>query len=132
MAVPLDTLLARVLLFLHMVRGAFGVSELGALLCKTTYLRLLAGEISRKTCNLIWKALRKKVAEVTRLAHAEGLNAGLTGSHPLLALVNSQAGSTCPILLNSFCVERGDREVFDQRICDFSSRCKGLVACCEN
>ena len=89
MALPLHTLLAHVLLLLHMVRGAFGVSELGALLCKASYLRLLAGEINRKTCNLIWKALRKKVAEVTKLAHAEGLNAGLTGSHPLLALVNS-------------------------------------------
>lgn len=90
MALPLHTLLARVLLLLHMVRGAFGVSELGALLCKAKYLRLLAGEINRKTCRFIWKTFRKKVAEVTKLAHAEGLNAGLTGSHPLLALLNSQ------------------------------------------
>ena len=77
----------------------------------------------------MWKALRQKVAQVTKLAHAEGLNAGLTGSRPLLALVNSQearaqfasTASEWGVVIEKFLI----------RICDDSSRCKRFVACCE-
>jgi len=87
-------LLARVLLLLHLVRGAHGVVEVASVISGKRLLRnFMDDEISQKTWKLLAKAVRERLKKIKKkrpyLAHSEGLIAGYSGYHPLHCLANS-------------------------------------------
>ena len=94
MACSLGLLLSRTLLLLHLVRGKKGVEIVGDILCRQPYLAAIKKGVLNAGS---WKALLAAVKATlskdglpdTVLAHAEGLNAGYSGIHPLEALAGS-------------------------------------------
>ena len=86
--------LSRALLFLHLVRGKDGVTMIGNIFGTNTFLRRLGGDIKGAALlKDLLKATRSRLRRLglpaTHLAHREGLLAGMTGLHPLLALATS-------------------------------------------
>ena len=87
-------LLARCLLLLHLIRGAFGVPVVGALLSTGKHLREFA---QPAIIVKVWQNLKRAVLlklknmgkTITYLAHAEGLCTGFSGMHPIVALCKS-------------------------------------------
>ena len=92
-------LLARCLLLLHLIRGAFGIEDIGVLLMTSKHLR----EFARPIMTLkAWQSLRRCVLlklkrmgkTITYFAHAEGFNVGYSGLHPITALCKNSTART--------------------------------------
>ncbi|CAK0818067.1 unnamed protein product, partial [Prorocentrum cordatum] len=85
MAVRFEVLLARLLLLLHLVRGKRGVEIVGGLFCKREWVRAFQGLLAAVKAGAV--VLGKTWRQ---LAHAEGLNMGYSGIHPIQTLARSR------------------------------------------
>ena len=95
MACTRALLVARVLLVLHLIRGQTGVSLVGPLLCQRRFQAGFSVEnVSRDMFKLLYSTVADKLRSLgkseTHISHAEGLNAGYSGIHPLRALAFCQ------------------------------------------
>ena len=87
----LAVLVSRVLLLLLLVRGNYGVQVIAGILCNRKHLLSIKNHVVNATT---WKSIlaaakavvAKNGLPITSMAHAEGLNAGFSGAHPLQAL----------------------------------------------
>ena len=87
----LAVLVSRVLLLLLLVRGNYGVQVIAGILCNRKHLLSIKNHVvNATTWQSILAAAKAVVAKnglpITSMAHAEGLNAGFSGAHPLQAL----------------------------------------------
>ena len=87
-------LFTRLLLLLHLVRGAFGVPEVTTVVTKKQHIRnFCAVELSVHAWKSLASDVRRRLKKIkkpqTYLAHSEGLCAGYSGFHPIYCLANS-------------------------------------------
>ena len=92
-------LYTRLLLILNLVRGKRGVEIVGYLLQLGKFLQLFAqvtldAASWRELYRAVVQRLKKLNLSKTSISHAEGLNAGYSGLHPLKALAFSSAART--------------------------------------
>ena len=83
---------ARLLLLLHLVRGATGVSIVSACALTRKHFVSFTSDVTKQAWSALYKAVVDKLgphAHLEDLAHLEGFSAGLSGKHVLIALRDS-------------------------------------------
>ena len=92
----LAALLARIALLLNIVRGKQGCKIIGQILKTKRFLKGFAADVItrawwKELLSSVERTMKKCGMHVTAVAHLEGLNAGLSGLHPLKTLVKLES-----------------------------------------